>query len=526
MIVVFVILLAAAASVATGLLLARRSSGEARELCTLLDCMREDGIAKNDKTGAMGNALLAPSLKALDDHVRQVRSEASQLKDRLEGEARKAEEATRGVARAREQAETSRAQGLLSAAETLEAAITGIDTATEQLQIASARAGEGARRQQQFIAEAASAMEEMNASVGEAAENATNAVTDAEAARERAESGAAVVEKTVRSIHTVADKTEALGETVSALGSQAEAIGRIMGVISDIADQTNLLALNAAIEAARAGDAGRGFAVVADEVRKLAEKTMAATGEVRSEIEAIQNGVGQARKGMDETADLVNAAVEEARESGRALTAIVTMVGETSGRIHAIAVAAQQQSAASDEVNRTISEINAISGSTGEAMASAETAVGELASRVHDLATMNKVFRLVGEGTVKSIIEELARSEDILSLERARQERALERAVARHPFLELLYITDAKGVQVVRNVAPKESASSRDQDAYGRNWGDRPWHKEAVQLGSLYVSDVYESSASGNNCITVSKPYWDARGKLLGVIAADVMVSI
>lgn len=58
---------------------------------------------------------------------------------------------------------------------------------------------------------------------------------------------------------------------MEALKEQAQGVGRIMTVITDIADQTNLLALNAAIEAARAGDAGKGFAVVADEVRKLAE---------------------------------------------------------------------------------------------------------------------------------------------------------------------------------------------------------------------------------------------------------------
>lgn len=84
------------------------------------------------------------------------------------------------------------------------------------------------------------------------------------------------------------------------LGGQAENIGKVLGVINDIADQTNLLALNAAIEAARAGDAGRGFAVVADEVRKLAEKTMLATKEVGNAILAIQNSAqkmfGQRKK--------------------------------------------------------------------------------------------------------------------------------------------------------------------------------------------------------------------------------------
>ncbi|GKT21909.1 Chemotaxis methyl-accepting receptor like protein, partial [Aduncisulcus paluster] len=100
------------------------------------------------------------------------------------------------------------------------------------------------------------------------------------------------------------------------LGQQADSIGHIMSVITDIADQTNLLALNAAIEAARAGEAGRGFAVVADEVRKLAEKTVSATNEVGEAISGIQNGTASSISRMEETSKVVESSTELAGQAG------------------------------------------------------------------------------------------------------------------------------------------------------------------------------------------------------------------
>jgi methyl-accepting chemotaxis protein len=88
-------------------------------------------------------------------------------------------------------------------------------------------------------------------------------------------------------------------QTIRDLGDSTDRIGKIVDVINEIADQTNLLALNAAIEAARAGEAGRGFSVVADEVRKLAERTAAATSEIRHMISTVQGKARDAVVNMD-----------------------------------------------------------------------------------------------------------------------------------------------------------------------------------------------------------------------------------
>lgn len=130
----------------------------------------------------------------------------------------------------------------------------------------------------------------MNMAVGEVAGSTSRTAELADDSRNEARAGKALVMDMVASMGEIEKQSRTMRQGLEHLGAQAGDIGKIMGVINDIADQTNLLALNAAIEAARAGEAGRGFAVVADEVRKLAEKTMEATKQVGGAISTIQNG--------------------------------------------------------------------------------------------------------------------------------------------------------------------------------------------------------------------------------------------
>ena len=75
------------------------------------------------------------------------------------------------------------------------------------------------------------------------------------------------------------------------LTKKVATIRSITGTIEDISSQAHLLALNAAIEADRAGEHGRGFAVVADEVGNLAHRSLGATAEISTPIEAIASSI-------------------------------------------------------------------------------------------------------------------------------------------------------------------------------------------------------------------------------------------
>lgn len=260
-----------------------------------------------------------------------------------------------------------------------------VASASEELSAQVEQVSQGAEIQQQRVGETATAMDEMTATVIEVSRNASQASDQANNAKDKADEGAELVNKVVGSINQINTTAQTLQNNMKELGQQADAIGDVITVISDIADQTNLLALNAAIEAARAGDAGRGFAVVADEVRKLAEKTMAATTEVGENIRTIQTAAGTNIDSVDSVVGNIYEVTELSNNSGRALSEIVSMSVDSSSLISSIATAAEQQSATTEEINGAIEEVNTIVSETTDGMLQSAQAVQELAQMAMEL---------------------------------------------------------------------------------------------------------------------------------------------
>ena len=333
------------------------------------------------KMGVYGS--IVEMVNALKTHIDNAQRESENAKE----QSRKAQEAMAQAEAASKEART-KTEAMLVAADKLEQVGGVVSSASTQLSAQIEQSDRGAAESAQRLSEAATAMNEMNATVQEVAKNAGSASSASAETKQKAEAGAQVVEKTVRNMEEVHQVSLELREDMAQLNEHAQNITRIMGVISDIADQTNLLALNAAIEAARAGDAGRGFAVVADEVRKLAEKTMASTTDVGNAIKAIQESTAKSMTGVDNAVERIGEATELASQSGAALQEIVDIVEVTADQVNAIATASEEQSAASEEINQSIVQVNDMSRQTAEAMAEAAKAVSDLAAQAQGLTDL------------------------------------------------------------------------------------------------------------------------------------------
>ncbi|RYE79026.1 MAG: methyl-accepting chemotaxis protein, partial [Hyphomicrobiales bacterium] len=209
--------------------------------------------------------------------------------------------------------------------ETLGSVVDAVGSMRVGLNEITVAAGDLSQRTEQQAAsleETVAALSEVMRAVADTASEAGTAQTSATTALTNAEKGGVIVAQAV--------------EAMSQIEQSSDAIGKIIGVIDEIAFQTNLLALNAGVEAARAGEAGRGFAVVAQEVRGLAQRSAEAAKEIK---DLISTSSTQVERGVN----LVTA-------SGRALEEIVSTVGEMSSTVTGIAGSAREQATSLKEV--------------------------------------------------------------------------------------------------------------------------------------------------------------------------------
>ena len=269
-----------------------------------------------------------------------------------------------------------------------------VASASEEISSSATQQAESAETQRDQTTQVATAMRQMSSTVLQVSDNSNKAAEASRQAADTARRGGAIVDETLTKMREIAESVRGTAKKMEELGKSSDQIGRIIGVIDDIADQTNLLALNAAIEAARAGEQGRGFAVVADEVRKLAERTTTATKEIAQMIKNIQDETKTAVSAMEEGNKQVEVGVKSTAQAGDSLKEIIHMAEQVGDMITHIATAATEQSSATEEVNNNVEAIAKLVKESASGAQQSAKACQDLSGLALDLQKMVGNFKL------------------------------------------------------------------------------------------------------------------------------------
>jgi methyl-accepting chemotaxis protein len=261
---------------------------------------------------------------------------------------------------------------------------------SDEISESSLEIAKNSQEQSSQMIQTVSAMQELNTSFIDVANNTNAAAESSKNASVLATKGGTVVEENIKGMEKISQSVNYSANNIEALRKRSEQIGEIIDVINDIAGQTNLLALNAAIEAARAGEQGRGFAVVADEVRKLAERTTSSTNEIGDMIRGMQNDTDKAVESMKAGTLEVEQGVNLANEAGESLKQIMQAVENVTDMSQQIATAAEEQSSTGEEITTTVESVaNSIqyTADNSQKSASATQKLNELVQQLQQLVS-------------------------------------------------------------------------------------------------------------------------------------------
>jgi len=388
------------------------------------------------------------------------------------------------------------------------------------MEVGNAQAS-GSSEQASSIAEITATMEELARTAAQIADNSNKVAKLAENSDHASKEGSELINSVIRSIESIDGKMHQMSEKIHALGQQSKQISKVLDIISDISSETHLLALNAAIESVAAGEFGKRFSVIAAEVRRLAEISHENAESIRAIIEQFQNAINGTVMAIEEGTKMTSNVNETAQAIIRHLEKIVQATASTSQSIGEISIATQQQRSASDQIVLTLKDISQVTRQQAQELKRSFKEIEKLNALALSLQLMTQQTIIDSSSNLGYQGKTFAGQPEISSMDRRLHQQSLARIVEEHAYIELIYIVDHDGKMFSFNIA-KQGVDNQEMLYIGGDFSKRPWFVHAVDSRRPYISEVYKSLLTSEDCFTVSIGIFNADGACVGVLGLDV----
>jgi len=267
-----------------------------------------------------------------------------------------------------------------------------INSASNEIVAATEQQTSGASEQASSVGETTATLEELSATARQIAENSEAQAGMAESTLKNAEDSLKAMTEAEAVMSDIRGRTEISAKKIMDLGEKSQKIGKVLGIINEIAAETKMLSLNAAIEASRAGEAGKGFSVVAMEIRKLAENVVKSTGSIEDILKEIQGAANMSVMASEENVKIVATGVHELERVKTALEEIVHLAEQATDSAKEVSMTTGQQKIASEQTAVAMREISEVTKQMAAASTQTTTSVQGLHRLAQDLRDLVSAF--------------------------------------------------------------------------------------------------------------------------------------
>lgn len=381
---------------------------------------------------------------------------------------------------------------------------------------------EKAAEQENKIADIAKAGNTMAEQIAKIADNAQRVAKDSEDIQTEVRHAKELGESSMDRFAKIKGHVDGLVSTIAVLDENSRSIGDIIDVINDISDETNVLSLNARIEAARSHVDGKGFKVIAEEIASLAKQSKDATQDIQKRLTVLGLKVNETVAAVKMVEDNVISGENLITDANTSLNKVHDHFGRLAANLAMIQDATALQNAGVTQVAEDIQEIETSVRSQSKGVETIVKNASQINGICDKMILDAGIFHLSGHDKARSSGEALAGHTDILSFDRDLQQKAMADCMKDNRFIELAYITDEKGRQVVDNIYADHVPDRENLDkGLGRDWSVKEWFRKPAASHKTFVSNVYRSSATHHFCFTIAVPLMKDRN-FCGVLGIDI----